>query len=630
MNERRADLELLRAFARAGDQRALADVVRRHLDLVFATALRKVSDVGAAEEISQNVFSALARKAWRFAPDDSLPAWLHKTALLESKCWLRGELRRRRREQTAAELGTTMKPPDDQPAFNALVPLLDEALLSLREKDRTALLLRFHESQSLRDVGAALGVGEDAAQKRVAGALEKLAGFFRRHGFKTATLATTAAALTHTAASASAATAANVTKAASRTTPPTTAGLLALLAVFMSLTRVQKATVYLTVAVTFIAWLRKPKVEQEVSSAKVGQTLVAALYSKDRSPRENALPFDTEQSAGQDSEAAQTQRYIEIMGIIERASYWEGAANSAFSVKPPTTISFVCIMGTNEWWVEHDFVNGGETKWYFDGTNVYNSLRATQPMSEERRELLSRTGMLFLAPTEESKSNLTVNIWESHDGHPFGDAAVNITWLAFCSGNYLKREGRLIPLPDDELHHSPDRFAYTDKTESFDDEFGLPRTVDLFLSKSLFASSIDNFEKEWLSTRRYQDYPQSVVTNLPDGALTFHYVVAESTNFLGWNLPTKFEYFQKGRKYVQNGDWFHRGVGKITSIRLAAKPGNLFVPSRQQTIVDWRFREATSQLNALTYTSTNSFVPPTNDPVLQEKFEKRIARKRGP
>jgi len=59
--------------------------VRRHLDLVFATALRKVTDTGAAQEVAQNVFVALARKAWQFAPDDSLPAWLHKAALLEWK-----------------------------------------------------------------------------------------------------------------------------------------------------------------------------------------------------------------------------------------------------------------------------------------------------------------------------------------------------------------------------------------------------------------------------------------------------------------------------------------------------------------------------------------------------------------
>src|SRR5437867_2601382 len=134
MSDRRQDFELLQRFTRDGEQSAFADVVRRHLDLVFATALRKVEDTGVAQEVAQNVFAVLARKAWQFAPDDSLPAWLHKAALLESKSWLRGELGRRRREQTAAELGTTMHTPEQQPAFQALLPLLDDALLSLSAK----------------------------------------------------------------------------------------------------------------------------------------------------------------------------------------------------------------------------------------------------------------------------------------------------------------------------------------------------------------------------------------------------------------------------------------------------------------------------------------------------------------
>ena len=184
MDERRTDFELLRDFARAGDQPAFATLARRHLNLVYATAVRKVQDPGAAEEVAQNVFLALARKAWQFAPDDSLPAWLYRAALLESKEWLRGELRRRHREQAAAELATTMNVPDEQLALRALLPLLDEALLSLREKDRAALLLRFYEDKSLRELGAALGIGQDAAQKRVAVALQKLTVFFQRRGFK--------------------------------------------------------------------------------------------------------------------------------------------------------------------------------------------------------------------------------------------------------------------------------------------------------------------------------------------------------------------------------------------------------------------------------------------------------------
>lgn len=239
MSERRSDFDLLREFVRSGDQAAFSDVVGRHLDLVYATALRKVEDAGAAQEIAQNVFSALTRKAWRFAPDDSLPAWLYKTTLLEAKEWLRGELRRRRREQTAVELGTTMKTPDEQTAFRALLPLLDEALLSLREKDRTALLLRFYESQSLRDVGAALGVSEDTAQKRVAVALEKVSGFFQQRGFRTATMAVATAALQNTATAAPGFMVGSVTAAAVKTAPAVTGGLTVLLGRLLSLSKAQ-------------------------------------------------------------------------------------------------------------------------------------------------------------------------------------------------------------------------------------------------------------------------------------------------------------------------------------------------------------------------------------------------------
>jgi len=84
MNERRHDFELLQRAARHGEHSAFADVVRRHLDLLFATALHKLEDPGAAQEVGQKVFAVPARQAWQFAPDDSLSAWPHKPGLLES------------------------------------------------------------------------------------------------------------------------------------------------------------------------------------------------------------------------------------------------------------------------------------------------------------------------------------------------------------------------------------------------------------------------------------------------------------------------------------------------------------------------------------------------------------------
>ncbi len=334
MKERESDFALLRKFARHDDQSAFADLARRHLDLVYATALRKVDDSSGAEEIAQNVFSALARKAWQFAPDDSLPGWLHKTALLESKFWLRGEMRRRRREQTAAELGTTMKSSEDQPAFHALVPLLDDALLSLREKDRTALLLRYYESQSLRDVGAAFGLSEDTAQKRVRSALEKLAEFFKRHGFRTATVAATAAALEYTTASASATAVSSVVAAALQAGPPALVGLASWAARLATLSRMRTAAACLAVAALPLGWELKQRhiAAEELKQIQAQylsiQSESAALETKLEGLRANfgKLERSLAQQNGAAARAAASAQAFEswkkkIRGLLTAADY---------------------------------------------------------------------------------------------------------------------------------------------------------------------------------------------------------------------------------------------------------------------------------------------------------------------
>ena len=83
--------------------------------------------------------------------------------------------------QTELEAAT----PD--PLWEQMSPLLDEALDTLGEKDRQAVLLRFFESKSLADVGRSLGTGEDTARKRVSRALEKLHRYFSRRGLSSST-----------------------------------------------------------------------------------------------------------------------------------------------------------------------------------------------------------------------------------------------------------------------------------------------------------------------------------------------------------------------------------------------------------------------------------------------------------
>jgi DNA-binding transcriptional MerR regulator len=68
------------------------------------------------------------------------------------------------------------------PEWEEIRPILDEALESLDEADREALLLRYFKQQSLRAIGLALGVSDDAAQKRISRAIERLRGFFVSRG----------------------------------------------------------------------------------------------------------------------------------------------------------------------------------------------------------------------------------------------------------------------------------------------------------------------------------------------------------------------------------------------------------------------------------------------------------------
>jgi len=61
-------------------------------------------------------------------------------------------------------------------------PLLDEAMHALDDTNRAAVLLRYFENKSLREVGATLGTSENAAQKRLGRAVERLREFFAKRG----------------------------------------------------------------------------------------------------------------------------------------------------------------------------------------------------------------------------------------------------------------------------------------------------------------------------------------------------------------------------------------------------------------------------------------------------------------
>src|ERR1051326_3855557 len=184
----KSDAELLRDYAANKSEAAFGEIVRRYADFVYSAALRQMGSPEPARDVAQMVFADLARKAGSLAANTLLIGWLCRGARLASLEQLRRDRRRLHRERQAME----SQEPASEVAndWDDVRPVLDEAIASLGDEERHALLLRFFKNESFTSVGATLGVSEDAAQKRVSRALGKLREFLEGRGIDT-----TAAAL---------------------------------------------------------------------------------------------------------------------------------------------------------------------------------------------------------------------------------------------------------------------------------------------------------------------------------------------------------------------------------------------------------------------------------------------------
>ncbi|MBL9126002.1 MAG: sigma-70 family RNA polymerase sigma factor, partial [Verrucomicrobiales bacterium] len=168
------DGQLLCRYVRDGDDPAFRELVHRHLDMVHATAARRLGDPHAAEDVSQAVFCLLVRKAAGLFDLADLGGWLHRAACWKASEHERAERRRRIREQASATPGELMMPPSPDEVWHELAPVLDATLDRLDDGDRQLILWRFYRRRSLKEIGSDLKLSEDAARMRVNRAVERL------------------------------------------------------------------------------------------------------------------------------------------------------------------------------------------------------------------------------------------------------------------------------------------------------------------------------------------------------------------------------------------------------------------------------------------------------------------------
>jgi RNA polymerase sigma factor (sigma-70 family) len=176
------DIRLLREFAERDSQEAFAAIVSRYVNLVYSTAFRQVHDFHLAQEVTQAVFIILAQKAGSLNCKTILSGWLCRTARNASANALTIQRRRQEREKQYMETTPSQSNETETEHWGQIEPHLDAAMNQLGRADHDAVVMRFFESKSFKDVSAALGTSEAGAKMRLSRALEKMRKFFSKRG----------------------------------------------------------------------------------------------------------------------------------------------------------------------------------------------------------------------------------------------------------------------------------------------------------------------------------------------------------------------------------------------------------------------------------------------------------------
>jgi RNA polymerase sigma-70 factor (ECF subfamily) len=176
--------------ARAGDQGAFGQIVRRYHARIHRLAMHLVRDHAEAEDVAQETFIRAYRALARFDGRSEPYTWLYRIAVNLSLNALRSRKSRRtisqsddpRIEALVAEQASSIDIPSDA-AQRRLYGALAQGIDSLSDTLRTTLVLVCIDGRSHEEAAAILGAPEGTIAWRVHEARRKLREYLAKRGF---------------------------------------------------------------------------------------------------------------------------------------------------------------------------------------------------------------------------------------------------------------------------------------------------------------------------------------------------------------------------------------------------------------------------------------------------------------
>lgn len=153
--------------ARAGDARALEDLMRAHRTRVIRYAMRVCISPEDAEDAAQETLLALSRSIGAFRGAAALSTWLFTVVRNHCTRLARRSLRAKLGLDDAEDPADPSAAADDALADEQLRALLARVMSTLSPGEREVLVRRDVLGQPASEVAAALGISVDAVKSRL-------------------------------------------------------------------------------------------------------------------------------------------------------------------------------------------------------------------------------------------------------------------------------------------------------------------------------------------------------------------------------------------------------------------------------------------------------------------------------